>query len=165
MHTRGLSSQRGSQLSHEKSERMLDSTHNEWTPRIHFKGTSFSHYIAINLTGSDLYLVPILAQRYVPASLPFLPSSPSWHIHPLRQISPSENENASPPNQGYQKAGGRGGGTFASTAEVKESSDDLGTTVESKFVDRLPHGSQNNVTRTNNLFFFGKSVGLKLRPI
>lgn len=55
---RGLCWRRVSQLSHEKSETTLNSPlRNGWTPHIHFRGTSFSHYIVINSTGCGLYLV------------------------------------------------------------------------------------------------------------
>lgn len=45
------------QLSHEKKCEDAQLPRNKWTPHIHFRGTSFSHYIAINSAGCGLYLV------------------------------------------------------------------------------------------------------------
>lgn len=83
--------------------------HNEWTPHIHFRGTSFSHYIAINSTGCGLYLVSSWSR---PRDMRLLTHDSSLifilaphHICPKTNLFLSENENFSSPNHGIKQRG------------------------------------------------------------
>lgn len=96
------------QLSDEKSER-TKLPHNEWTPHIHFRGTSFSHYIAINSTGCGLYLVCSWSR---PRDMLLLAHDSSLvfvlaphHIRPKTNLFLSVNEISSSPSHGIRQRG------------------------------------------------------------
>lgn len=82
---------------------------NKWTPHIHFRGTSFSHYIAINSTGCGLYLVCSWSR---PRDMRLLTHDSSLifilaphHICPKTNLFLSEKENSSSPNHGIRQRG------------------------------------------------------------
>lgn len=91
-----------------KSER-TKLPHNEWRSHIHFRGTSFSHYIAINPTGCVLYLVSSWSR---PRDMLFLTHDSSLifglalhHICPKTNLFLSVNGNSSSANHGVRQRG------------------------------------------------------------
>lgn len=86
--------------------------HNEWTAHIHFRGTSFSHYIAINSTGCGLYLVCSWSR---PRDMRLLTHDSSLifvlaphYIRPKTNLFLRENENSSFSKSWHQTAGAAG---------------------------------------------------------
>lgn len=82
---------------------------NEWMAHIHFRGTSFSHYIAINSTGCGLYLVRSWSR---PRDMRLLTHDSSLilvlaphHVRPKTNLFLSENENLASPNHGIRQRG------------------------------------------------------------
>lgn len=82
---------------------------NKWTPHIHFRGTSFSHYIAINSTGCGLYLVCSWSRprdmRLLTHDSSLIFTLAPHHICPKTNLFLSENENSSSPNHGIRQRG------------------------------------------------------------